>query len=105
MCLHTGEAEERDGNYYGSPLNRTARPMSAGHGGQVLLSGVTYNLVRDHLDRLEPAAELRDLGEHRLRDLKLTEHVFQLVVSDLPGDSPEDSPELRIAGLATPVAG
>lgn len=100
MGLHTGMAEERGGNYYGSPLNRTARLMSAGHGGQVLLSDATYNLVRDHLSRIEPEAELRDLGEHRLKDLKHTEHVFQLVVPDLP----DEFPPLKTHGLVTPVA-
>ena len=47
MAVHTGAAEERDGDYYGPPLNRAARLMSAGHGGQILLSQSTYELVRD----------------------------------------------------------
>ncbi len=98
MGLHTGVTEERDGNYFGSPVNRAARLMSAGHGGQVLLSDATYNLVRDHLAHLEPEAELRDLGEHRLKDLRYTEHVFQLVVPDLP----EEFPALKTHGLVTP---
>ena len=49
MALHTGVAEERDGDYFGPPLNRVARLMAAGHGGQVLLSLATEELVRDHL--------------------------------------------------------
>jgi hypothetical protein len=79
-------------------LNRVARLMSAGHGGQVLLSDATYNLVRDHLVHLEPEAELRDLGEHRLKDLRYTEHIFQLVVPDLPS---EFAP-LKTHGLVIP---
>src|SRR5215211_3518135 len=57
MALHTGTAEERDGDYFGPTLNRAARLLSAGHGGQVLLSLSTVELVRDHLPR---KAGLRD---------------------------------------------
>ena len=76
-------------------MNRVARLLSAGHGGQVLLSAVTYGLARDDLRHMEPGAELRDLGEHRLRDLRHTERIFQLVVPDLPADFPT----LRTHGL------
>jgi predicted ATPase/class 3 adenylate cyclase/Tfp pilus assembly protein PilF len=80
MALHTGTAEERDGDYFGPPLNRVARLLSAAYGGQVLLSQTTQELVRDQL----PAdVELQDLGEHRLKDLGRPEHVFQLATSDL----------------------
>jgi class 3 adenylate cyclase len=95
MALHTGAAEELDGKYFGPALNRVARLMSAGHDGQILLSGVTYNLVRDHLVHLEPEAELRYMGEHRVRGLRQTEHIFQLVVPDLP----KDFPPLKTDGL------
>ena len=70
MGIHTGTAAERDGDYFGPTLNRAARLMAVGHGGQVLLSNVTASLV-DHLD-------LVDLGEHRLKDLAGTERVWQL---------------------------
>src|ERR1017187_3420759 len=74
MALHTGEAEERDGDYFGSPLNRSARLLSAGYGQQVLLSQATASLVRDALpDR----ASLKDLGLHRLRDLVHPEQILQ----------------------------
>ena len=66
--LHTGSAEERDGDYFGPPLNRVARLLSAGHGGQILLSAPTQELVRDALPE---GADLRDLGEHRLKDLSV----------------------------------
>ena len=85
MALHTGEAEARDGDYYGPALNRAARLMAAGHGGQVLLSQVTADLAHDQL----PAeASLRDLGQHRLKDLTRPEHIFQLSAAGLPADFP-----------------
>src|SRR5512145_2388087 len=64
--LHTGEAEMRAGDYHGQSLNRAARIMSAGHGGQVLLSSVTAEVAREHLP---VHVSLVDLGEHRLKDL------------------------------------
>ena len=69
------------GDYLGGPLNRVARLLALGHGGQVLLSGPTADLVHDYLP---PAARLEDLGTHRLKDVQRPEHVFQLVVPDLP---------------------
>src|SRR5215207_4195573 len=85
MALHTGAAEERDGDYFGPSLNRVARLLSAAHGGQVLLSLATQELVRD---QLPPNVELWDLGEHRLKDLGRPEHVFQLATSSLTADFP-----------------
>jgi predicted ATPase/class 3 adenylate cyclase len=85
MALHTGEGEERSGDYFGPPLNRVARLLSAGHGGQTLVSRATRELVRDELPE---GAELRDLGEVRLKDLIKPEQVFQLVVADLPSSFP-----------------
>jgi predicted ATPase/class 3 adenylate cyclase len=83
MALHMGAAEERDGDYFGPPVNRVARLLSAAHGGQVLLSLPTQELVRDQL----PAeTTLRDLGEHRLKDLFRPERVFQIVSPDLPSE-------------------
>lgn len=86
MALHTGVAEERGGDYFGPPVNRVARLLSAGYGSQMLLSDVTCALARDTLRHLEPEAELRDLGEYRLRGLRYAERVHQLVVPDLPSD-------------------
>jgi predicted ATPase/class 3 adenylate cyclase len=85
MGVHTGEAEVQRGDYVGLDVHRAARICSAGHGGQVLISGATYALVADEL----PAdVALRDLGEHRLKDLDRPEHLFQLVVGGLPADFP-----------------
>ena len=85
MALHTGTVQQRDGDYFGPPLNRVARILAAGHGGQVLLSTVTQELVRD---QLPPSAELRSLGEHRLKDLIRPEHIYQFLAPDLAGDFP-----------------
>ena len=85
MALHTGAAEERDGDYFGPPVNRVARLLSAGHGGQVLLSLPTQELVRD---QLLVVTTLRDLGEHRLKDLFRPERIFQLLAPGLPSEFP-----------------
>jgi predicted ATPase/class 3 adenylate cyclase len=74
--LHTGEAEERGGDYFGPVLNRAARIMALADGNQVLLSQATAELVRD---RLTSAFELHDVGEHRLKSLHRPEHLFQLM--------------------------
>lgn len=80
MALHTGAAEHRDGDYFGQSLNRVARILATAHGGQVLLSLPTQELVRDHLPS---GVQLRHLGEHRLRDLARPEHLYQLVAPNL----------------------
>jgi predicted ATPase/class 3 adenylate cyclase len=85
MGVHTGEAALRDGDYVGLDVHRAARICSAGHGGQVLISSSTRELVADELPR---DVALRDLGEHRLKDLDRPEHLFQLVAGDLPADFP-----------------
>jgi len=74
--LHTGEAEERGGDYFGPVLNRAARIMALAGGNQVLLSQATAELVRD---QLTSGFELHDVGEHRLKSLHRPEHLFQLM--------------------------
>ena len=66
VALHSGVCVERDGDYFGPVVNRVARLLAAGHGGQVLVSGATYELLAG---RLPGGIGLRDLGEHRLKDL------------------------------------
>ncbi|MGA8532974.1 MAG: tetratricopeptide repeat protein [Candidatus Tumulicola sp.] len=85
MGLHAGEASERNGDYFGPAVNRVARLMSIGHGGQVLLSGVTHDLA--HTD-LPAGASLLDLGSHRLKDLTEPEQVWQLTIEGLPAEFP-----------------
>ena len=77
MGLHTGEAEFRDGDYFGSTVNRCTRLMSIAHGGQIVCSEATAALVHDRDD-------LRDLGEHRLRDLSRAEQVWQVGGGEFP---------------------
>ena len=81
MALHSGAVELRDGDYFGAPLNRVARLLAAGHGGQTLLSEVTHDLCRDHLP---PLASVKALGSHGLKDLGRPESVFQLCHPELP---------------------
>lgn len=85
MGVHVGEAEAREGDFYGTAVNRAARIMAAGHGGQVLLSALAGQLARDSLPT---GATLRDLGPHRLKDLTEPETLLQLVHPDLVGDFP-----------------
>ena len=85
MGLHTGEPISGTGDYVGLDVHRAARICAAGHGGQILLSdAVSVLAARD----LPPDVRLRDLGTHRLRDLKEPEHLLQVVHPDLPGDFP-----------------
>src|ERR687898_1231223 len=106
MALHTGTAEERDGDYFGPTINRVARLLSAGHGGQILLSLTTQELVRD---QLPVGAGLRDLGVRRLKDLFGPERVFQLTAPDLPASfSPLKTLDVRLNNLPnqpTPLLG
>src|SRR5215210_8847879 len=99
MTLHAGAAEERGGDYFGPPLNRVARLLSAGHGGQILLSHTTQELTRDDLPE---GASLRDLGQRRLKDLFRPERVFQLLSPDLPTSFPPlKTLDARINNLPT----
>ncbi len=96
MALHTGECEERDGDYFGQAVNRVARLQAVAHGGQVVLSRATTEMVRDYLP---PGVGLRDLGTHRLKDLGRPEEVYQLEIQGLDGEFPPlrslDNPDLR----------
>jgi predicted ATPase/class 3 adenylate cyclase len=82
-ALHTGSTDERGRDYFGTPVNRVARLLSASHGGQTLLSHATSELVRDTLPE---GANLTDLGEHRLKDLARPDKVFQLTTLGLASD-------------------
>ncbi|HMB18875.1 MAG TPA: adenylate/guanylate cyclase domain-containing protein, partial [Gaiellaceae bacterium] len=83
--MHVGQALTREGDFFGPPVNRAARIMAAAHGGQVLLSELAAALTEP---RLPAEAGLRDLGEHRLKDLFQPEHIFQLVHPSLASDFP-----------------
>jgi len=75
MGLHTGQSQERDGDYYGPEVNRAARIMRIGHGGQILISEVTAVLLRGHFPK---QTTLSDLGRHRLKGLSAAERIFQV---------------------------
>ena len=76
IALHTGEPELRDGHYHGPVVYRAARLMATAHGGQIVLSSPTRDIV---VDNLPAGASLLDLGIHVLKDLSRAERVFQLV--------------------------
>lgn len=78
--LHTGAADERDGDYFGPTVNRVARITSVGSGGQILLSAITAEIARANLP---PDATLVELGDFRLKDLATPERIFQLNAPDL----------------------
>ncbi len=81
MAVHTGAAESQDGDYVGPTLNRIARLLSAGHGGQILLSETTRALIEG---ALPAGVTVRDHGRHRLKDLAQPERIFQLIAPGLP---------------------
>jgi predicted ATPase/class 3 adenylate cyclase len=85
MGLHTGEPTVAGSRYVGIDVHRAARIMAVGYGGQILLSRTTHDLIGDALPE---GLKVRDLGEHRLKDLTRPEHIFQMVIPDLPADFP-----------------
>ena len=82
MGIHSGPAELRDGDYYGTTVNRAARLMSVAHGGQIVVSNTTEALLA------ESSVELLDLGDHALRDLGRAERVFQVLHPNLEREFP-----------------
>jgi len=85
VALHLGEADLRDGDYYGSTVNRCARLRSAAHGGQILVSETIRCLVSDGLPT---GVSLLDLGEYNLKGLERPENIFQVIAADLPAEFP-----------------
>ena len=95
VALHTGACEERDGDYFGPTVNRIARLLAIGHGGQTLVSGATAELLGDMGSEW---GTLEDLGLHRLKDLGRPEHVWQLrpkgALDEFPPLRSLDNPDL-----------
>ena len=85
MGMHTGEGRLGGGEYVGLDVHRAARIGAAGHGGQVLVSETTRSLA---VNKLPDGLTLRDLGAHRLKDFDEPQHVYQLVIADLPYEFP-----------------
>ncbi|MBS0319630.1 MAG: hypothetical protein JSR18_03745 [Proteobacteria bacterium] len=99
MALHSGSAELRDGDYYGSSVNRAARLAALAHGGQLLLSAVTHGLCCE----LAPAGVTFNLlGEHKLRGLERSEAVYEARHPGLPGTFPPLQSLLAPLDDATP---
>jgi predicted ATPase/class 3 adenylate cyclase len=97
VAAHTGEADLRDGDYYGAAVNRCARLRATAHGGQMLVSGVTASICRNHLP---PDVTIRSLGVHQLRGLAEPEHIFELVHAQVTADFPPlilDAPHRVVA--------
>ncbi|MDH3606365.1 MAG: adenylate/guanylate cyclase domain-containing protein [Acidimicrobiia bacterium] len=91
--IHTGTAEERAGDYFGPVLNRAARIMSAGNGGQVLVSSITAETMAS---TLAAPSSLEDLGTHHLKDIEEPEHLFELRHAELPViDTPIRTVDIR----------
>jgi class 3 adenylate cyclase len=103
IALHTGNAAPNQGNYTARPLYFVHRLMSVAHGGQVLLSQATAELVRYTV----PAGTvLKDLGGHKLRSMTHTDHIFQLTISDIKQDFPALTiPESNLPGRLIPLVG
>ena len=93
MALHTGEPVAAGGAYVGLDVHRAARICSVGHGGQILISHTTFNLVAGQLPQ---EIQFRDLGEHRLKDLLRPERLFQVLHPSLTANFPP----LRSLGLS-----
>lgn len=106
MALHTGTTEERSDDYVGPTLNRIARLLSAGHGGQILLNQATYELMRDCFPK---DVSFRDLGNHALKDLTLPEHIYQVIAEGIPANFPPlktaDEPPLYLPAQTTSFIG
>ena len=97
MGIHTGAADQRDGDYFGASVNRAARIMSVAHGEQLLLSAVTEELVRGCLPE---GATLREMGDHRLKGLLNPERLLQVVA---PGLRAEFPPLASFSGHSLPA--
>ena len=94
--IHTGEPERTESGYVGMDVHRAARIASAAHGGQVLLSQATRDLIGEYVP-------IRDLGDHRLKDLLAPERIYQLSDADFPPLKTLHQTNLPIA--ATPFLG
>jgi DNA-binding SARP family transcriptional activator len=98
MGIHTGHAEVAAGRYLGLSVHRAARIAAAGHGGQILVSQTTHNLLEDE-EEADGDAQLDDLGTHRLKDLDRPVHLYQAVAPGLR----RDFPPLRLLEAVPPL--
>lgn len=98
MGLHTGQARATDGRYTGLAVHRAARTGAAGHGGQILVSQATQTLLEDEEEA--PHVSLRDLGEHRLKDLDRPVRLYQACAEGLPESFPPPRGEAPLPDAA-----
>ncbi|HEV3239165.1 MAG TPA: adenylate/guanylate cyclase domain-containing protein [Casimicrobiaceae bacterium] len=99
MALHSGPAELRDGDYFGPTLNRVARLVALGRGGQTLVSAITYDLCRHYLPE---KVSLRSLGQHTLKDLDRPEAVFEVTDDRSPKVVPQPQAPLAASQVNPP---
>src|SRR5438093_5083537 len=95
--MHTGEADERSGDYFGPSVNRAARLMALGHGGQVLCSSLTAELLT--------GVDTVDLGEHRLKDLSVPQRVYQVGHGTFPNLRSLDAVPTNLPVVLTELVG
>jgi class 3 adenylate cyclase len=100
MGLHTGEPLIASTGYVGMDVHRAARIGDAGHGGQVLLSQTTRELV---INDLPPGVTIQNLGEYRLKDMKFPTPIYQLVIEGLPSEFP--ALRTKFTGTESPTPG
>ena len=93
MGLHTGQPTRLESDYVGMDVHRAARIASAAHGGQIVVSATTAQLIADQ----SPELQLKDLGWHRLKDIPEPERILQLVADELP----QEFPALKSLGTPT----
>ncbi|MHB8657454.1 MAG: ATP-binding protein [Solirubrobacteraceae bacterium] len=86
--VHTGGCQERDGDYFGPTVNKVARIEAVAHGGQIVCSEEAAGLVVDVASSAASGLELRDLGEHRLKDLGRAQRLFQVLAPGLAREFP-----------------
>lgn len=98
MGVHTGEATEREGDYFGPAVNRAARLMATAHGGQIVCSSATANLA-------DGSIPLRSLGAHRLRDLAVPEQIFQVGGGTFPHLRTVDAVPTNLPTMRTKLVG
>jgi predicted ATPase/class 3 adenylate cyclase len=102
MGIHTGTADERDGDYFGPTLNRTARVMAAGHGGHVLVSSLTADLLGSLIGA---TLDLVDRGVHRLSGLSESERIFEVTHPHGPQPTlPLRTEDVRTTNLTDPLS-
>lgn len=106
MALHAGESEQRGSDHFGPSVNRVARLLAAGHGGQILVSGPLADALHS---ALPDSVSLRALGTFRLKDLQSPERIYQLVADDLPQVFPAlrtlDAVPNNLPAQSTPLIG